>query len=151
MNADRRQDLVDDAALARYLVALRDSGSALTPELAAAFDELTPRQLDVLVGLLVDEAPQPEAPATGVRTTRAERRMDAAPPADRAPWSVRAWAALPPVPSPFGARLVRWGAECAPQRTACAPNPGLVGRLGRRPGRRHPEPPQLRAETGDSR
>ncbi|MFD4957958.1 hypothetical protein [Microbacterium sp. NPDC058389] len=100
MSADRRPDLADEAALARYLVALRESGSALTPELAAAFDELTPGQLDVLVGLLVDGAAQgagearPDARASATPANTTASPVDAAPPADRAPWSLRAWAAL---------------------------------------------------------
>ncbi|GAA5210694.1 hypothetical protein [Microbacterium kyungheense] len=100
MSAGRRVDLADEAALARYLVAMRDSGPGLTPELAAAFDELTPAQLDVLVGLLVDGAAQgtgearPDAPASATPAKTTASHVDAAPPADRAPWSLRAWAAL---------------------------------------------------------
>ena len=94
MSTGRRVDLADEAALARYLVALRDSGPALTPELAAAFDELTPGQLDVIVGLLVDGAEQSAVRAAPVGAKNPAREVDAAPPADHAPWSLRAWAAL---------------------------------------------------------
>jgi hypothetical protein len=97
VNVDRRLELADEAALARYLVALRDSGAALTPELAAAFDELTPVQLDVLVGLLVDEGAESSAPgrvpAVPAVAPRAPRR-DAAPPADRSSWWGRTWTAV---------------------------------------------------------
>lgn len=115
MSAGRRPGLADEAALARYLVALRDSGSELTPELAAAFDELTPGQLDVLVGLLVDDAPQTGArPVTRVAATRpkAAGDVDAAPQADRAPWSLRSWAALLVGASLVTGALV-WGATVA--------------------------------------
>jgi hypothetical protein len=94
VSADPPAELSDDAALARYLVALRDSGSALTPELAAAFDELTPAQLDVLVALLVDAAAPSAAHVAPARAKTPSRDVDAAPPADRAPWPLRGWAAL---------------------------------------------------------
>ncbi|GAA5201009.1 hypothetical protein [Microbacterium jejuense] len=112
MSADRRPGLDDDAALARYLVALRDSGSALTPELAAAFDELTPGQLDVLVGLLIDAAELRAATGPGPRPWRSVRETDAAPTADGRPWPLRAWVALLVGASLVTGALV-WAADVA--------------------------------------
>lgn len=143
MNADRRLELADEAALARYLVALRDSGSALTPELAAAFDELTPGQLDVLVGLLIDEgagspAPRP-APAAPAVAPRVPRR-DAAPPPDRSSWSGRTWTAVLLAASLVTASLV-WasslvltapssGSASTGRESSMAADPGTTVDLG---------------------
>ncbi|MGN6221519.1 MAG: hypothetical protein ACTHNQ_18625 [Microbacterium sp.] len=137
MNVDRRLELADEAALARYLVALRDSGSALTPELAAAFDELTPGQLDVLVGLLVDEGAESSAPgrvpAVPAVAPRAPRR-DAAPPADRSSWSGRTWTAVLLAASLATAALV-WASSLVLTAPATSASTGSESSAVADPGR----------------
>lgn len=52
-----RLERADRAALAEYLGTLRDAGPALDEHLLAAFERLTPHQLDVLVAAMTAAGP----------------------------------------------------------------------------------------------
>ncbi|MGM7670910.1 hypothetical protein [Microbacterium sp. A93] len=102
--ASSDQDLtdIDRAAIARYLVTLRDSDGTLDMRLIDAFERLTPRQVDVLAASVIDEAaPAKKGPAAIPAPDLGTAHPTVAPEAGRSGWMKRLFGELskdmPPV------------------------------------------------------